>query len=66
MKNQEIRTLDARPVTLEVVTPSEFVAMKQSARAKIKVVEIVAPRLGSKDFGGVLIRHDSPVYKVFK
>ncbi|KRG65193.1 hypothetical protein ABB26_05150 [Stenotrophomonas humi] len=66
MKSHESRTLDARPVTLEVLSASDFVSLTAEQKRGIKVVEIVAPRLGEKNFGGVRIKHDSPIYKVFK
>jgi len=61
-----VTVLDARPVSVEVLTPAQYVGLSEAERAKVRVVDIVAPRLGGKNFGGVLIRHSSPVYKVFK
>lgn len=66
LRNQDVTVLDARPVSVEVLTPAQYVGLSEAERAKVRVVDIVAPRLGGKNFGGVLIRHSSPVYKVFK
>lgn len=66
LRNQDVKVLDARPVSVEMLTPSQYVALSDAERAKIRVVDIVAPRLGSNNFGGVLVRRSSPVYKVFK
>ena len=66
LRNQDVTVLDARPVSVEMLSPTQYVALSDAERAKIRVVDIVAPRLGSNSFGGVLVRHSSPVYKVFK
>ena len=60
-KNQ---ILDARPVYAETLSSKEFVGLKDADRLRIKRVQIVAPKLGSKSFGGVKVEYKTPIYKV--
>lgn len=61
-KNRQI--LDARPLYREILSSGKFVSLKDDERAKIKSAHIVPPKLGKKDFGGVLVEYKTPVYKV--
>lgn len=65
MKHQTVRSLDARPVTKEVISAGDFVRLSEDQKQKIKSVEIVPPRLGSRGFGGIKVDYKTPVYKVF-
>jgi hypothetical protein len=58
------RILDARPVERERLTVREFLDLSVKDRGTISDVQIVAPKLGSNDFGGVLVRYKNPIYKV--
>lgn len=56
--------LDARPITEEVLSPQQFISLKKEERAKIKSQVIVPPTLGSKNFGGILVKYKTPIYRV--
>lgn len=59
-------TLNAAPVTNEVIRADSYARMSDEVRARVHVVAIVPPQLGGAGFGSLLIEHKSPIYKVFK
>lgn len=56
--------LEAKPVSAEILTPQQFVSLNASEKSQIKSATVVAPRLGSKGFGGVLVQYKLPQYRV--
>lgn len=58
--------IDVKPVTEEVVSPHRYLQMMKDHghKASIKESVVVAPKLGEKGFGGVLVRYKSPIYRV--
>lgn len=66
VKNHMVRVLDASPFTHEIIKATTLAKMTEAQRQEVKVISIVAPRLGGSGFGGVLVEHKTPVYKVFK
>lgn len=58
------RILEARAVRKEVLSPGKFVNLPATDRSKIKQTKIVAPSLGGKGFGGLLVEYKTPIYKV--
>lgn len=57
------KTFNARSVSREILSPKDFVTLKDSDRSKIKSSKIVPPKLGSAGFGGILVEYKVPLYK---
>jgi hypothetical protein len=57
------KTIDLQPVWVERTSPGRFLEVYQKDPENIDAIRIVAPRLGSKSFGSIMIKYKSPVYK---
>lgn len=64
MRSDCLDVLEASPVTSEVLSAKSFLDLSSKEREKIKATQIVPPRLGGKDFGGVLVHYKTPIYRV--
>lgn len=62
--NNGAAMLEAKSVSEETITPGHYVKLSAKDKAKIKSVEIVAPKLGDSHFGRILVRYKSPIYKI--
>lgn len=56
-------TLDAVPVTEEVLSARDFLALAASNPSQIKSSSIVLPTPGKKGFGAFLVRYTRPIYR---
>lgn len=63
MSYADAAILEARPITEEVLTPQQFTKLSKQEKAAIKEVKIIAPKLGSKGFGGVKVVYKNVIYK---
>lgn len=57
-------TFDLFPKTHKDVTPREFLRLANADRSNIKSTRIIAPRIGSRNFGRIRIEFKSPEYSV--
>lgn len=64
MGTRQLEVLESRPVNEEVISTRKYINLSEKERALIKSVEIAPPQLGSKGFGGILIRYKTPIYRV--
>lgn len=64
LSSGESAVLDTLRVTAEVLSPKDFLELTAAQKTSIKTSEFIAPALGRKGFGGVLVRYKSPVFKV--
>lgn len=58
----KIKTLETRPIDRQVVSPSEFVRLVEDSGSNIKETRIIAPILGSNEFGSIEVTYHAPVY----
>jgi len=58
------RAIDLIPSFTERMPFARFLSMPQHVRDMIRSVRIVPPKLGAKDFGGVIVEYSSLVYAV--
>ena len=59
---QAVTTFDLFPKTHKDVTPREFLKLSAAERRNIKTSRILAPRLGSRNFGKIRVEYNSPVF----
>jgi len=57
-------SLDLGPVYFEALTPKEYLALSAADRANIERTKIVAPRLGERGFGHIVVQYRLPIYKI--
>ena len=50
------------PLRFQVVTPEEFIEIYNERSSEILSAKIVPPKLGSNDFGKILVEWKNPVY----
>lgn len=58
------RVYDASAVSEEIVTPQEYLKLRESDRENIKSAQIVPPKLGQKHFGKIKIIRKTPIYVI--
>lgn len=58
------RTLNAQLIRSEVVTPQQFVALKDKSPQDIASCRPVGPSLGKPGFGGIEVTYANPKYRV--
>ena len=63
MRYADASILEVRPITEEVLTPSQYTKLSADEKAKIKDVKIVAPKLGDRGFGGVRVIYKNAIYR---
>ena len=57
--------LDTISLKIKIMTPKQFVAMKDSEKRNIERVKIVPPKFGrSDDFGSIEVELKDPIYEV--
>lgn len=57
-------TLKARKRTHEVVSANEYIKRRKKDPKSVEGAKILSPKLGSKSFGGFLLKRDTPEYEV--
>lgn len=60
----QVRNLPMYPVYEETVTPQQYIHLYETERDDIAHVEIALPQLGVPGFGGIIIRHRNPIYRL--
>lgn len=58
-----LAVIETCPVSEEVLTPRQYTALTEVDKQKIKETRVVAPKLGEKGFGGILVRYKTPIYR---
>jgi len=56
--------IDLKFMTTEILSSEKYLALSAKERANIFRVRIVAPVLGSEDFGKIRVDYKTPVYKI--
>ena len=59
------REISMSPQRFQVVTPEEYIKIYNQNSANILSVRIIPPRIGSNNFGKILIEWKNPVYASF-
>ena len=57
-------TFDAKLGRSEIVTPQEFISLKNRSPAEIKSCKPVGPAIGKPGFGGIEVTYTTPKYRV--
>ncbi|MDD2367361.1 MAG: hypothetical protein PHN84_14475 [Desulfuromonadaceae bacterium] len=57
-----MKVIDMKPITKQIVSAKEYVALSESMRNNIKETRILPPVLGGKNFGAIEVTYDLPVY----
>lgn len=57
-----MKTIKLEPIYSEVVSPRRFLDIYQEEQDNIESVRVLPARVGSRDFGSILVRRKSPVY----
>jgi hypothetical protein len=58
------KTYDAKASMEELLSPKDFLKLKESDRENIKSAQIVPVKLGQRNFGKIKIIRKTPVYLV--
>lgn len=58
------KTYDAKASMVEILSPQEFLNLKELERENIKSVQIIPPKLGQHHFGKIKVVRKTPVYVV--
>lgn len=65
MKNPfDKQTFDARKVEIEILTPQEFLVLKDKSPSEIKSSRPVGPTLGKPGFGGIEVTYSTAKFRV--
>lgn len=58
------KTYDTKASMEEMLSPQEFLRLKDSERENIKSAQIVPPKLGQHGFGKIKVTRKTPIYLV--
>lgn len=50
----------------EILSPEDFLALTSEERKKIRKTEIVPPKIGDNNFGGIKVFYRFPIYGIDK
>jgi hypothetical protein len=58
------RAFNAQPVKVEVLSPKDFLTLKEANQGEIASSRPAPARLGSRNFGGIEVTYTTPRYQV--